>query len=209
MLAVINAPFDWFSLGITRALLRRGVELKGWWPYALGFLDFALAFVLLFLLVAAMVVGVQAFDYLAGLSGEAPILPLAPLFKSIATHPAAPEHWWVYATLFSTLLPSAFNLVMGAWSLTRGLPFLSTLCAARMPEGAATPVYDRVWIAAVLTGQWLVGFALTIATLCILGWVIWIFFPSFGFAFLHWAEFIASLEIPRQSNEWVLRFVGR
>jgi hypothetical protein len=30
LLTLINAPFDWTSLGLTRALLRRGLELGGW-----------------------------------------------------------------------------------------------------------------------------------------------------------------------------------
>jgi hypothetical protein len=29
LLTLLNAPFDWFSLGLTRALLRRGLELGG------------------------------------------------------------------------------------------------------------------------------------------------------------------------------------
>jgi hypothetical protein len=29
LLTLLNAPFDWASLGLTRALLRRGLELKG------------------------------------------------------------------------------------------------------------------------------------------------------------------------------------
>jgi hypothetical protein len=29
LLTLINAPFDWASLGLTRALLRRGLELGG------------------------------------------------------------------------------------------------------------------------------------------------------------------------------------
>src|SRR5262249_34113573 len=35
LLTLLNAPFDWASLGLTRALLRRGLELGGWWPYVL------------------------------------------------------------------------------------------------------------------------------------------------------------------------------
>jgi hypothetical protein len=30
LLTLLNAPFDWASLGLTRALLRRGLELGGW-----------------------------------------------------------------------------------------------------------------------------------------------------------------------------------
>jgi hypothetical protein len=33
LLTLLNAPFDWVSVGLTRALLRRGPELGGWWPY--------------------------------------------------------------------------------------------------------------------------------------------------------------------------------
>jgi hypothetical protein len=30
LLTLLNAPFDWASLGLTRALLRRGLELGEW-----------------------------------------------------------------------------------------------------------------------------------------------------------------------------------
>jgi hypothetical protein len=35
------------SLGLTRALLRRGLELGGWWPYLLALVDAALAGVIM------------------------------------------------------------------------------------------------------------------------------------------------------------------
>lgn len=35
LLTLLNAPFDWFSLGLTRMLLRLGLEKQGWWPYGL------------------------------------------------------------------------------------------------------------------------------------------------------------------------------
>jgi Sigma-70 region 2 len=50
LLIWLNAPFDWLSIGLTRALLRRGVELQTWWPYGLAFVDAALALVIVFLL---------------------------------------------------------------------------------------------------------------------------------------------------------------
>jgi hypothetical protein len=31
LLTLLNAPFVWVSLGLTRALLRWGLELGGWW----------------------------------------------------------------------------------------------------------------------------------------------------------------------------------
>jgi hypothetical protein len=86
LLTLLNAPFDWASLGLTRVLLRRGLELGGWWPYALAIVDAALAAVIIAVLAMVMVVGVQAFDSLAAHGGGAPVLPLDPLFDGIATH---------------------------------------------------------------------------------------------------------------------------
>ena len=65
LLTLLNAPFDWASIGLTRALLRRGLELGGWWPYFLGLVDAAVAAVVIAVLALAMVLGVQAFDVLA------------------------------------------------------------------------------------------------------------------------------------------------
>jgi hypothetical protein len=106
LLTLLNAPFDWASLGLTRALLRRGLELGGWWPYALAIVDAALAAVIIAVLAMVMVVGVQAFDGLAVHGGSKPVLPLDVLFNGIAAHPTAPEYWWLYALLLSTMIPS-------------------------------------------------------------------------------------------------------
>jgi hypothetical protein len=65
LLTLLNAPFDWASLGLTRALLRRGLELGGRWPYALALVDAGLAAVVIAALALAMTVGIQAFEALA------------------------------------------------------------------------------------------------------------------------------------------------
>jgi hypothetical protein len=92
LLTLLNAPFDWFSLGLTRALLRRGLELGGWWPYALALVDACLAAVIIAGLALTMVVGVQAFDALAEHGGGKPVLSLDPLLTGIAAHPSVPEY---------------------------------------------------------------------------------------------------------------------
>src|SRR5262249_23174077 len=66
LLTLLNAPFDWASLGLTRALLRRGLERENiWWPYGYACLDAFFATGIIALLALIMVVGVQAFDELA------------------------------------------------------------------------------------------------------------------------------------------------
>jgi hypothetical protein len=76
LLTLLSAPFDWASLGLTRALLRRGLELGGWWPYLLALADAALAAVIIAALALVMVVFVHAFDELAVHRGGEPVLPL-------------------------------------------------------------------------------------------------------------------------------------
>ena len=134
LLTLLNAPFDWASLGLTRALLRRGLELGGWWPYLLALVDAALAGVIIALLALAMVIGVQAFDELAVHGGGDPVLPLDALFGGIAKNPAAPEYWWVYALLLSSMIPSLINLMISGMAFTRGIPWLARLLLNGFPR---------------------------------------------------------------------------
>ena len=83
------------------------------------------AAVIVALLALTMVIGVQSFDALAVHGGGKPVLPLRPLFDGIAAHPEAPEFWWVYALLLSTMIPSLINLVIGGTALMRAVPGLS------------------------------------------------------------------------------------
>jgi hypothetical protein len=206
---MINAPFDWISIGMTRGLLRRGVELQGWWPYGLAFVDLIAASGLLFALAAAMIVGVQAFDDLAALHGAPPVLPIPALLDGMARNPGAPEYWWVYATLFSTLIPSVFNLMMGAWSLTRGLPWVSRAMARALPDGQAVPIYNRWLVALVLTAQWAFGAILPLGAFILLAWSAPRLFPAIGHVFLDYARFVAGLDIPREVIEGALHLFGR
>jgi hypothetical protein len=202
LLTLLNAPFDWFSLGLTRALLRRGLELGGWWPYGLALVDAALAAVIIAVLALTMVVGVQAFDALAVHGGGASVLPLEPLFNGIAAHPTAPEYWWLYALLLSTMIPSLVNLVIGGASLLRGLPGLPSLLLRAIPARGGVLKWDRHWIAAVLTAQVGAGAALGIAAqaflvVFIIGYVM----PLFGLELLDMARDLAAFNLPARVGQ--------
>jgi hypothetical protein len=196
LMTLINAPFDWASLGLTRALLHRGVELRGWWPYWFALIDAILALVIAVFLAGTMVIGIQAFNLAATYGGCAPVLPLGPLFDGIAEHPGDPVNWWVYALLLSTLIPSLINLVMASASLTRGVPGVSTLLLRSMPEGAAVLTWDRAWIAAVLTAQWAVGGILMLTAFAVLGWLVAMLVPEVRTPFLDYARAVATLDLP-------------
>jgi hypothetical protein len=193
LLTVLNAPFDWLSLGLTRALMRRGLERQKWWPYLYAVIDALLASAIIAFLAIAMVAGVQLFDDLAVYDGGERILPpMRDFLDAIKVGPGKPEYWWVYATLFSTMLPSLINLFIAGVSLARGVTGVSSWLLGKVREGEAVPVYDRLLVAIVLTLQGLAGLAIAIVAQGFLFWVIiWQGMPRFGIGVLDLAYFVA------------------
>jgi hypothetical protein len=198
LLTLLNAPFDWFSVGLTRALLRLGLQLGSWWPYVLAIVDAALAAVIVGVLALVMVIGIQTFDSFALHGGGKPVLPLEPMFKGIAEHPTAPEYWWIYALLLSTMIPSLVNLAIGGTSLARDVPGLPNLILRSMPAQGAVLRWDRAWIATLLTGQIAIGTALGIAAQILLAvGIIGYVMPWLGLGLLlDMARDIAAFDLP-------------
>ncbi len=210
LLTLLNAPFDWASLGLTRALLRRGLELKGWWPFLLAVADALAAAVIIALLSLTMVIGVQTFDALSIHAGGKPLLPLVfdsiyvhrapqrvPLLDGIAAHPGAPEYWWVYALLLSTMIPSLLNLMIGGASLFRGVPGLPVLFLRFMPASGPVPSFNRELLALALTCQDFAGAFLGIsAQLALAGGLLFHVLPWMGFGLLDTARAVAEYDLP-------------
>ncbi len=147
-----------------------------------------------------MVIGVQAFDHLAEFGGgpDQRVLPLAPLLDGIAANPWAPEHWWIYALLLSTMIPSLISLMIGGASLFRGIPGLAALLLRVIPaDKAAMPMFDRAWLALVLTCQVFAGAFLGMAAQAFLAvGVISYILPWLGFGLLDTAREVAALDLP-------------
>jgi hypothetical protein len=204
LLTLLNAPFDWASLGLTRALLRRGLELKGWWPFFLALADALFAAVIIALLALTMAIGVQTFDALAVRGGGEAALPLEPLFNGIHDHPEAPEYWWVYALLLSTMIPSLINLAIGGTALMRAVPGLSRTLLHFLPATGGVPIYDRAWIAAVLTAQAAFGAVLGVAVQAVVAWgLVFYAMPAVGLGLLDVARNLADLGLPTRLIEFV------
>ncbi len=202
LLTLINAPFDWASLGLTRALLRRGLELKGWWPLALALIDAACTALIVALLAVAMVISVQAFDTMAVLGGGTAVLPLEPLFAGLRNPETAlePEYWWIYALLLTTLIPSLINLGIGGASVMQMLPFVRSIQLKHMPADKPVRSYDRACIALALAAQWIVGILLGIVVQALFfSFVIVYAMPLFGLGLLDMAEGLAALDLPARA----------
>ena len=205
LLTLLNAPFDWASLGVTRALLRRGLERERLWPYVYGLVDAALAAVVIVALTIVCVLGAQAFETMALYAGgqKARILPLEALFVSIRADPAEPANWWVYAMLLSTMIPSLVNLAIGGASLLRGFPWITARVLAHMPERRAPAALHRQWMTLVLTMQVFLGILLGIAAQAVLAFiVIGVMLPVLGRNLLDIAEGVASLQLPARALSW-------
>jgi hypothetical protein len=199
LLTLINAPFDWASVGLTRALLRRGLDLGGWWPYVLSSVDALCAAGIITILTVVSVLSIQLFDDIAVHSaGEgARVLPLVVLFDGIETNPSAPEFWWVYAMLLSTMIPSLVKLMIGGASLVRGIPWITKLLLDLMPEGGMVSPQNREWISVLLTAQVFVGAAIGVVAQVVLAYVVigWVL-RLFGLDLLELARAVAPLDAP-------------
>jgi len=193
LLTLLNAPFDWLSLGLTRALMRRGLEREKWWPYLYAVIDALLASAVIAFLAMAMVAGVQLFDDLAVYGGGERLLPpMGEFLDAVKANPGKPEYWWVYATLFSTMLPSLINLFIAGVSLARGVPGVSSWLSGKVREAEAVPAYDRLLVAIVLSLQGVVGLSIAVVAQGFLFWVIiWQGMPRLGIGVLDLAHFVA------------------
>lgn len=204
LLPLLNAPFLWFSVGMTRALLWLGLERKGWWPYFYAVLDAALAVLGIVLLIGAIVLGVQTLDLVAVRGGAQPILPMAPLLDAVMegfrTKSFRAEYWWVYTLILSAMIPSLLNLAIGGFSLVRGVPLLSRYLQPHLPEHRAVSPPERNWISLVLSVQVIAGIGLGfLAQFVLLPW--WIFgyvLPGLGLGVFHFAQTIEALNLPSQ-----------
>jgi hypothetical protein len=126
----------------------------------------------------------------------------APLLDGIAARPEAPEYWWVYALLLSTMIPSLINLVIGGTALMRAVPGVSPLLLRFLPATGGVPSYNRAIIAAVLTLQAALGAVLGVAVQAVVAWgLIFHAMPAVGLGLLDLARRLARQDLPMRAIE--------
>jgi hypothetical protein len=128
--------------------------------------------------------------------------PESAVGKFIGPPIRAPEYWWLYALLLSTMIPSLVNLVIGGASLFRGLPGMPSVLLRFIPATGAVARFDRAWIALILTSQVALGGALGIAAqallvVVIIGYVM----PFFGLELLDMARDVAAFNLPARMGQ--------
>jgi hypothetical protein len=161
LLTIVNAPFDWLSLGMTRGLLRRGLERGGIEPLLLGLLDLIISMIIMAMLAVAVLWATEIFNHavISG-GGEAIVDPARQL--ALLANPATRgdyEHWWLYAMLFSTQLPAIANITFGTFCLLRGLPIVNRWIAGLLPASGGIGLWQRLSVATATAAQF--GLAVT------------------------------------------------
>ena len=216
VLVFVNAPLDWLTLGITRTLMWRGVDRRGLYPFVYGILDIIIAIFLLVVLSMVMVLGVQLFNA-AAVFGISDATDPAIIDAAVSLYPADlvagmanqatrgnPEYWWVYITLFSTLLPSWLHLLVASGCFVRGSKRLNKLITEELPlgkEGEPLLPHIETKLALLLAGQRTGGIAL--ATMVFFGGLYIVFFvlPP------HILPRLLDLAVPLAESDWATGFV--
>lgn len=200
---LVNAPFDWLTLGVSRLLLRAGL-VPGRYilmmprPLFFGLLDFLFALAIIVALAVITALTLQFYGALE-LAGGAPqaSVPLAPILADLAdpVKRYEPTNAWIYFMLFSTLVPSLVNLVCACFAFLRGFAPINQWAWSRMLRGPAG--WERLAIAAWLGFQPVAGIALGL--ILVLYPVQWLFFglgPSYGEGLLSVVTWIADQNWP-------------
>ena len=158
LLPLVNAITDYASYAVTIWLVGLGLKTPGW-AFVMGLVDVAVALLIFALLGVLLVLVVAGANALA----SEPLFPLAPLFAGLRQDPWA--YIWVYAMLFSTLLPTLAHLVLAVFSMI-ALPFFVMV---KMPLSGWIKVPDHT---TALAGPLILGFAVTVSVLlpCLVAW---------------------------------------
>jgi hypothetical protein len=196
VLPLINVVFDWFSLGLTRFLLKRTVDCGLSWVN--GVMDAAGAITILVALAITTTAALQGLNILAFMGGaDTPFINLTGILNTLRERPGDPAVGWVYFMLFSTLLPSVAHLFLAAASVLTASPFAGWQAAQlqRLEKGfdghtralrraARFKTFTDVAKLIIFVG------ALTIlAGLC---WGLYTIAPQVAWYLLYWTEWTAA-----------------
>ena len=160
---IINALFDTLSYALTLTLMRLG--LRHWSPVICAVVDFLCACVIFIALGATLTTVIAGLNAVAGVT----ILDIGATFDAIEAAPQ--DHLWVFAMLFSTLLPTAIHFALSLFGTQVFVPAVIRHAVAGQLRAARTNEF------AAVTGPMLAGLIGTapFAIVAGLGALIWHF----------------------------------
>ena len=193
MLPILNAFWDWVSLGISRGLLSAIVSRHhgggGALLWAVMDLVFAVVFLFAIIITVFAALGLLNRVSLASPSGLLVFDP-ASLFSSIRNSPWELEYSWVYFMFFSTLLPTLVHFSAASTAFIQwihwGLLRTWRLGAARdLETHGAKRLYAKIYLTLVPA----VGFLAPILAL----WLLYLLLVAHGGAVGYWLLDLAEV----------------
>jgi len=166
LLSVVNAPFDWVAIGITRGLLRRGLELGALWPLVLALGDFLISLLLMAVLAFATLWATEIYNHSIVSGGGRAVIDVGSYLDAMADpkRRGDPYYYWLYAMLFSSQIPAILNFAVAALCLLRGVPAITRRIAAKLPEDGEIGTWRRLTISGTCAAQF--GLALAVGLGC-------------------------------------------
>lgn len=161
LLTLVNAPFDWLALGITRALLRKGLEQGGGWPLFWGAVDLLISLVTVALLAIVVLIITQLFNAVATYGGARemvfdPLLALRDLAQPELRN--QPKYYWLYFMLLTTQIPAILNLGAGFFCVVRSYDWGNDWARRLIGEAPEVNLRARSLIAALQAAQFSLAF---------------------------------------------------
>jgi hypothetical protein len=172
LLPLVNAPFDWASLGLTRYLLRKNLDVRSaWGRLRLSLLDFGVALVALVALALFLVLAIEVFNAQVRTGLGHDYVDVRAQLLSIQADPWSGGHFWIYFTLFSTLIPTVLHAIIACFSFItlQSWGFRDTLFVGltqHIDDGFGT----RMWLSTLLTLRWVMAIGAVGAGLVLLVW---------------------------------------
>jgi hypothetical protein len=169
VLPLLNALFDTLSYATTLTLMRRGLRSR--LPLLWGLLDLAIACLLFLALGATLIVVIHGLNTLAGV----PLVDLSALLAAIHETPA--DYLWLYAMLFSTILPTAAHGCLSLLGVQGLWPRAWRRPVAAWVEGATASALAYLRAGLALGAIWTLP-------LLALGGIVWLLWALAGTAMI-------------------------
>lgn len=122
LIPIVNAVFDYFSLGLTRWALRSGLRKVGLHTLAYSALDLFAAMIIFLGLGSFCIIVFNVVNEIAsGVEGSVgQVIPLnlpdaESIFQGISDAPV--QHTWLYLTFLTTLLPTLAHASVAVWAI--------------------------------------------------------------------------------------------
>ena len=188
VLPVWNGIFDYLSVGLTRWLVRAGAARREK-AFLYGCYDLGAAILAFTGLGCALIVMIHLMNCLA----SAPLLDLSSLFNDLRTPARRDDYWWLYAMLFSTLVPTLLHLAVSLWSLTALIPaWIKTWTADQLPN-IQDSGWTRLRVEGALTLMATVTVVVPLLLTVLIGSCLYHFYPEVGRGYLWLFEWFAQL----------------